>query len=272
MRFGPISSSLCRAQVMRKFHRLVEISPKRKPYGWKFRPRKHVRWITFGAVHSFWNLGNFVYNFLKLAAVITVLASLTTGCANRATGSVNPSTDLSALKTMYVRHYPSDNTGVNLEIADKLRSKGVTVMTGNVAPAGHFDAIVTYVDKWRWDITMYLLELTITLRDPKTEMPLAEGNSFHTSLTRMSQTEMVNEVVNHIYGSVSPVATGSGILPAQKSGQAQASSQPAAVPISSRKVEDTLAQKLQELQKLRKDGLVSEAEYTTKRKQLIDKF
>ena len=145
-------------------------------------------------------------------------------------------------------------------------------MTGNVAPAGHFDAIVTYVDKWRWDITMYLLELTITLRDPKTEMPLAEGNSFHTSLTRMSQTEMVNEVVNHIYGSVSPVATGSGILPAQKSGQAQASSQPAAVPISSRKVEDTLAQKLQELQKLRKDGLVSEAEYTTKRKQLIDKF
>jgi hypothetical protein len=213
-----------------------------------------------------------VYNFLKLAAVIAVLASLTTGCANRATGSVNPATDMSALKTMYVRHYPSDNSGVNLEIADKLRSKGVTVVTGNVEPAGHFDAIVTYVDKWRWDITMYLLELSITLRDPKTETPLAEGNSFHTSLTRMSQTEMVNEVVNNIYGSVSGSATGSAALSAQQSGQAQASSQPAVVPVSSRTVEDTLAQKLQELQKLRKDGLVSEDEYTSKRKQLIEKF
>ncbi len=84
-----------------------------------------------------------MYNFLKMAAALAVLASLTTGCVNRATGSVNPSTDLSALKTMYVRYYPSDNSGVNLQIADKLRSKGVTVTTGNVMPAGHFDAIVS---------------------------------------------------------------------------------------------------------------------------------
>ena len=73
--------------------------------------------------------GVFVQNFIKLAAVMAVLASLTTGCANRAIGSVNPSTDLSALKTMYVKPYPSDNSGVDMEIADKLRSKGVTVTT-----------------------------------------------------------------------------------------------------------------------------------------------
>lgn len=215
---------------------------------------------------------DFVYKFLKRVAVIAVFAALTTGCANRATGSVNPTTDLSALKTMYVRPYPSDNSGVNLEIADKLRSKGVTVATGSVMPAGHFDAIVTYVDKWRWDITMYLLELTVTLRDPKTKMPLAEGNSYHTSLTRMSQTEMVNEVVNNIYGSVSGAAAGSGALPAQQPGRVQTDSQPAVVPATPSMAEGTLAQKLQELQKLRKDGLVSEDEYTSKRKQLIEKF
>lgn len=209
-----------------------------------------------------------MYKFLKLAIVLAVFASLTTGCANRATGSVNPSTDLSTLKTMYVRHYPSDNSGVNQEIADKLRSKGVTVTTGNVMPAGNFDAIVTYVDKWMWDITMYMLELTVTVRDPKTEAPLAVGNSYHTSLTRMSQTEMVNEVVNNIYGSVS-VPTDRN---APQSGRTQVSSQPAVVPAPPRAEEGSLAQKLQELEKLRKDGLLSEDEYTSKRRQLIEKF
>jgi hypothetical protein len=45
---------------------------------------------------------------------------------------------------------------------------------------------------------MYVLELTITVRDPKTDYPLASGNSMHTSLTRKSPTEMVAEVIDSI--------------------------------------------------------------------------
>jgi hypothetical protein len=206
-----------------------------------------------------------VYIFLKLAAILAIATSLTTGCANRATGSVNPSTDLSALKTMYVRHYPSDNSGVDLEIADKLRSKGVTVMTGPAAPSNNFDAIVTYVDKWRWDITMYLLELTITIRDTKTESPIATGNSYHTSLTRKSQTEMVDEVVNNIYNNSNNV------------GAQKASTQPVLSAAAVGKVSETprttdLSQKLHELENLRNKGKITEDEYATKRKQTIEKF
>lgn len=139
-------------------------------------------------------------NILKLAALLGLVATLTTGCAvNRATGSVDPSTNLSALKTMYVKKIPEDNGGTNVLIADKLRSKGVTVTTGTEAPPSNVDAVVTYIDKWMWDITMYMLELTITLRDPKTDFPMATGNSYHTSLTRLSPKEMVNEVVDNIY-------------------------------------------------------------------------
>jgi hypothetical protein len=43
-----------------------------------------------------------------------------------------------------------------------------------------------------------MLELTITLRDPKTNFPMAVGNSFHTSLTRKSSEEMVDEVLSNI--------------------------------------------------------------------------
>lgn len=137
---------------------------------------------------------------LKLFALLGLVTLLTTGCAvNRATGSVDPSANLGALKTMYVKKIPADDGGTNQLIADKLRSKGVTVTTGVEAAPSNVDAVVTYVDKWMWDITMYMLELTITIRDPKSDFPLATGNSYHTSLTRLSPKEMVNEVVDNIY-------------------------------------------------------------------------
>jgi hypothetical protein len=137
---------------------------------------------------------------LKLLAMLGLVATLTTGCAvNRATGSVDPSTNLSSLKTMYVKKIPEDDGGTNVLIADKLRSKGVTVTTGVEPAPSNVDAVVTYIDKWMWDITMYMLELTITIRDPKTDFPMATGNSYHTSLTRLSPKEMVNEVVDNIY-------------------------------------------------------------------------
>lgn len=137
--------------------------------------------------------------FLKLAILFGLVASLMTGCAvNRATGSVDPSANLSSIKSMYVKKLADDDNTYAL-IADKLRTKGVTVTTGSEAAPAGVDAVVTYLDKWMWDITMYMLELTITIRDPKTDFPLATGNSFHTSLTRLSPKEMVNEVVDNIY-------------------------------------------------------------------------
>lgn len=219
-----------------------------------------------------------MYKVLKLAAILAIVSSVTTGCANRAIGSVSPSTDLSALKTMHIRPYPSDNSGVNLEIADKLRSKGVTVTTGPVASSSNFDAVVTYVDKWKWDITMYLLELTITIRDPKTEAPLATGNSYHTSLTRKSQTEMVDEVVNNIYSNSNiSGAHNTSTTPTQPHGQTSATTQQVILPALASKafetpMEKNLSQKLQDLKNLRKEESITEDEYTSKRKQLIDKF
>ncbi len=140
-----------------------------------------------------------MHKLFRMVAVIGLVATLTSGCAvNRATANVDPSTNLSALKTMYVKKIPADDSTYNL-IADKLRSKGVTVTTGTEAPPAGVDAVVTYIDKWMWDITMYMLELTIVIREPKSDFPLATGNSYHTSLTRLSPQEMVNEVVDNIY-------------------------------------------------------------------------
>lgn len=127
-----------------------------------------------------------------------LLMGVLSGCAvNRATATVDPSANLAAMKTMHVQRLEEDNQ-VNVLIADKLRGMGYTVTTGTEKRTD-VDALVTYLDKWMWDITMYLLELTITVRDPKTDYPLATGNSLHTSLTRKSPQGMVDEVVDNIF-------------------------------------------------------------------------
>ena len=140
-----------------------------------------------------------MHGAMRLFTVL-VTAALMGGCAvNRATANVDATADLDKIKTVHVSKPAQDERGINVIIADKLRTKGLNVTTGPGKPESGIDAVVTYVDKWTWDITMYMLELTITIRDPMTEYPLATGNSYHTSLTRKSPKEMVDEVVDNIY-------------------------------------------------------------------------
>ena len=100
-----------------------------------------------------------------------------------------------------VKH-DKDKNNVNQLIKTKLEKQGYVVTTGPEMPAPYAtDMSVTYVDKWMWDITMYMIELTVNFRDPKTNFPIATGNSLHTSLTRKSPEEMVEEVLTNIQAS-----------------------------------------------------------------------
>ena len=135
---------------------------------------------------------------IGLLSVVVIASVFMTGCAvNRATATVDPSAQLDKLRTVQVKKLEGEDGSVRKLIADNLRARGYAVATDGQAQE-KVDAVVTYVDKWMWDITMYMLELTITVRDPKTDYPLATGNSFHTSLSRKSPAERVDEVISNI--------------------------------------------------------------------------
>ncbi len=123
------------------------------------------------------------------------------GCSNRATATLAPGADIRKLKTFYVVHQPKDNRGIHQLISDKLVMKGFRSTAGPELAQSAYktDAVVTYVDRWMWDITLYLLELTVTLREPANQQPLAVGHSFHTSLTRLSPEAMIDEVLANIF-------------------------------------------------------------------------
>ena len=131
--------------------------------------------------------------FLILAAAVFFW----TGCAaNKATATVDPKADLDKIKKMSVVLDDPGATETRLLIERKLSSMGYQVIQEK---GQEVDALVTFKDRWAWDITTYMVELTIVIREPKTEFPLATGNSLHTSLTRKSPQEMVDEVLNNIF-------------------------------------------------------------------------
>jgi len=138
---------------------------------------------------------------LLLLVLISVILASTTGCVNRATATLTPGADLTKIKSFYLIPGTEDKDNY-LIIRDNLKKRGYAVTTGPEMPLPYkTDAVVHYVDKWMWDLTPYMLELTITFRDPLYNKPLAVGNSLHTSLTRKSPEEMVDEVLTNIFNA-----------------------------------------------------------------------
>ena len=134
------------------------------------------------------------------AACAVVALAATTGCAvNRADATLMADTDLSKVKTLYVVHATTDKHDIDRDLKTAFEKRGFTVTTGPaLAPPYPQDAVVTYIDKWMWDLTMYMIELTVTVRNPANDFPMATGHSLHTSLTRKSPAEMADEVAGNI--------------------------------------------------------------------------
>mgnify|MGYP001104900281 FL=1 len=85
-------------------------------------------------------------------------------------------------------------------MADRITARGFEATAGEKGTTpDNATVLVTYVDKWMWDLTNYMIELTITFRDSESGVAYASGNSYHTSLTRLSPEEMIDEVLTNIF-------------------------------------------------------------------------
>ena len=134
------------------------------------------------------------------ASCMAASLSAMTGCAvNRADASLMADADLTKVKTLYVVHAATDTHDIDKDLKTAFEKRGFVVTAGPArTPPYPADAVVTYVDKWMWDMTMYMIELTVTVRSPVNDFPMATGHSLHTSLTRKSPAEMADEVAGNI--------------------------------------------------------------------------
>ena len=140
---------------------------------------------------------------LITVVLITVALLFLSGCAvNKEAVVIHPSSDLSGIQSFHVLRHNLDGRRVDRMIAERLKQMGYSATNG-LETSPEAEAVVTYKDKWMWDFTMYMVELNIQVRDAESNFPLAIGNSVHTSLTRKTPEEMVEEVLANLFGKAS---------------------------------------------------------------------
>ncbi|MDI1298665.1 hypothetical protein [Methylotenera sp.] len=110
---------------------------------------------------------------------------------------MTPTADLGKIKSICVEHFEPDGRHLNVTIAEELTKFNIKSSTAEKC-TDNVDAILTYRDKWMWDLTMYMISLSIKLNDPNTGFPLAYGQALHSSLTRQTPQETINEVLTKL--------------------------------------------------------------------------
>ena len=85
-------------------------------------------------------------------------------------------------------------------IAQGIRSRGLKVESSHAsARPTDFDVLVVYEDRWQWDMSNYLIFLRIDLRDLETNVLLATGSSYQTSMAQKSQGEVVRKILDAMF-------------------------------------------------------------------------
>jgi hypothetical protein len=136
----------------------------------------------------------------RLLLLLFVIVALS-GCAKVVIKSdSDPNVDLTALKSFYVQKFAPDKRNLHEVIANKLNELGFKATSGvDPAPEVPVDALVTYKDRWMWDMTNYMLEINIDFRNPETNYLFASGKSYRTSLARKPPEYMIDEALRDLF-------------------------------------------------------------------------
>jgi len=143
----------------------------------------------------------------SILAVLTLLVS-TASCATDLSARAVPDANLGKDLSYFVVKQPKDNGGINVSICEQLNDWGRSTTTGTAEGVPEeLNVLVTYEDKWYWDINMYLLSLDISFRDPTTEEEIAGGYSMATSFVRRNGGEHARLILPEVFAKTNPEET-----------------------------------------------------------------
>lgn len=131
------------------------------------------------------------------------LAALT-GCVGSATGQIIPSELTASENSFYVAHQPEDSRNLHNDIASALQSRGISATAGPAdGKPSTADYVVTYIDRWQWDMRMYLSDLRIEVRDALDNSLMGFGQSAQSSFKAMGKTheDVITAALDQLLGT-----------------------------------------------------------------------
>jgi len=87
--------------------------------------------------------------------------------------------------TLVVKHQPEDGRRLDRVLVEVLRARGLDAVLGSSNDA---DLVVTYIDRWFWDLRMYMIDFRVDVRQPGSDILVATGRSYQTSLAALGET------------------------------------------------------------------------------------
>jgi len=142
------------------------------------------------------------------SALLVLLAVSFSGCSSVVESKYYSNRiRLDSLKRAYVVHDPASTYGCANAAEEALRERGLTVTSGflqNKPP--DVDFYIEVIDRWQWDVAMFLASLEIRFVDNATGEMIAIGN-FHQSTffhTFPDTKQKTFEVIASVYKSQPP--------------------------------------------------------------------
>ena len=140
---------------------------------------------------------------MRLKLFVALFSGLLFACAGRTTGIPLTLPESTTKALFYVEHQPEDGRHLESVIVEVLVERGFLALTAKFQriPADA-DFLVTYVDRWQWDMRMYLLDLRIEVRDPVSRQLIAYGQSYQSSLKAMgwSHKDVIELAISQLLG------------------------------------------------------------------------
>ena len=135
---------------------------------------------------------------LRQFALLSGLALLLAGCSTKV--QVAPGSHPERLHHIFVEHLLSDGHNIDELIARELRRLGYDASAGalTMMPDGT-EAILAYQPEWTSDLTTYMIELDVAVREAKTGREIAVSRVFRPSVTSNDPTTMIQRAIDKIF-------------------------------------------------------------------------
>lgn len=129
--------------------------------------------------------------------LVMALSLLLSGCAvNSSTSNVTPGVSLADYESFHIVRPAETRNDLDILLRDGLVERGMSATIGTESDVpDETQVLVRYSERWVWDITTYLLNLNLQLVDAASRFPLANADIYHTSLSRKSPEQMVDDAL-----------------------------------------------------------------------------
>ncbi|WP_193214423.1 hypothetical protein [Luteolibacter marinus] len=128
-------------------------------------------------------------------------ALLAASCAETRNATVQQPDAIRSARSAYVVKPGDSSRDVEVFLRDSIASKGVKASTGSLsAKPASADLYVTFVDRWHWDMAMYLRTLDVSVVDNRSGKEVASAMYRNSALHGYPDARKTcEELVNLIY-------------------------------------------------------------------------